>query len=152
MSPTAADILKSVVEVLLAIGGLSGLITVFVSKRKSDAEADAVKASAKKTGKETSLSIPADSTEKIVNSSGDVIEQYRTLLADYQKETDRKLEVVKAEQERREMLLARCAKRITYLMTGIQMLTEQLISARVNPCWSPDNWDLEPPTNVETKG
>lgn len=41
-----------------------------------------------------------------------------------------------------EKMLERCARRITYLMVGIEMLIKQVTNLHAEPVWRPDDWDM----------
>ena len=135
MEPNTADTLKIVAEIILGLGGLSGLATVigqFVLRRKTNSEA-------RKTDTETDLMVPADAANTLTDASGKIVEQYQTLLKDYQRVTDGKIKGL--EQEILD-LRKQYLQRIGYLMSGIQMLTEQIVGLGHEPCWSPKEDEL----------
>lgn len=146
MEDATADVIKTVVEVLLGIGGLSGLVSALINRHKSKAEAKNIQSQTKNLDAKTGQEIPANAAGSLVDTSGDVIEQYRKLLSDYQLETDKKIDNL-------QKMLGAYAKRITYLMGGIQTLVKQVVDLGHDPCWSPDDWQpwVEPKKAEEKK-
>lgn len=133
MADNIADLLKSIAEVLLGIGGLSGLAATLLSRKKTQAET-------KKTEKEISEKLPAETAGNLVESSGEVIDQYKKMFEDYQKVNDKKFDGVQCEiLELRKQYI----KRISYLLAGIQLLTEQIINLGHEPCFTPTSSDLD---------
>ena len=118
MNESTAAIVKVIAEVLLAIGGLSGLITVLVNRHKAKAEAKNIESQANNLDAKTRQEIPSGAAGSLVESSGDVIDQYKKLLEDYQTETNRRIDNL-------QQMLSKYAKRIMYLMGGIQVLVKQ---------------------------
>lgn len=144
MDPNTVAIIKTIGEVLLAIGGLSGLITVLVNRQKTKAEAKKIGAESDSLVAKTKQELPATTADSLVGTSGDVIEQYKQLLKDYQIETNNKIDNL-------QRMLGTYARRITYLMGGIQTLVKQMVDLGHDPCWSPDDWQpwVESRTNEE---
>lgn len=143
MDDATASIVKTVVEVLLGIGGLSGLVGVLIQMRKTKSEA-------RKTDTETDQTVPADAASTLADASGKIAEQYQKLLKDYQEQTNRDIGVLRTEvqNQRREMSTMRLtnehyAKRVIYLMGGIQMLIQQINGKGYEPCWTPNDWKPE---------
>lgn len=139
MSEATAATLKSIAEILLGLGGLGGLAALigqYIAKRKSDAEANQIEA-------RTSQQIPADAAASLIDSSTDVIQQYKNLLTEYQDSTNKKFTVMTGEIAELRKTLGHYARRITYLLNGIQMLIQQIIGKGLEPCWTPDNWKPE---------
>ena len=133
MNESTAAIVKVIAEVLLGIGGLSGLISVLVNRQKTKSEAKNIDSQAKNLDAQTGQVIPANAAGNLVETSGDVIEQYKKLLEDYQTETNRRIDNL-------QQMLSKYAKRIMYLMGGIQVLVKQVVDLGHDPCWSPDDW------------
>lgn len=137
MDDTTTNIAKTLGEIFLAIGGLSGLaalIGVILDRRGK-------LANAKKTEQETEHIIHATATEILAGASGDIATQYRALLDDYQKTTDKKIGDLQNELKSVKEVSLRYLKRIQYLMTGIQSLSEQLIGLGHEPRFTPTEWD-----------
>jgi len=146
MDPTAESAIKWIIQGLLAIGGLGGvaaLVGTLISRRKFKAESDQI-------NQKTRQQVPADAAATLANASATISEEYRKLLDDYQKSTETKiseLNVKIAGHQKSistlEKSLRHYAQRVAYLMTGIQMLTEQLTVLKLTPCWSPNDWKDE---------
>lgn len=135
----AETIWNQVIEAIALLGGLGGLAAIvdrFMSKRKLDAEAKKTAAEANQLEKDA----PIEHASKIVDASGDLIDQYKKLLADYQQTTDAKILDLKNEVEESKKVIERVMRRISYLMNGIQVLIGQLVDAGQTPCWKPNDW------------
>lgn len=128
-----------IIGVISAIGGLSGLaalVGVILDRRGR-------LAIAKKTENETEHKLPAETAGILSDASGDIATQYKGLLEDYQKITDKKIDDLKSELKAVKDTSLKYLKRIAYLMTGIEMLSEQIIGLDHDPCWTPNKWDPE---------
>ena len=146
MSADTVATLKIIAEIILGWGGLGGLAAVvgqWFARRKYNAEA-------KKTEEETEQEVPANAANTLAKASAEITKQYQTLLTDYQRTTDEKIrdlktDVLAAESKISglERTVERYGKRITYLMTGIQILTHQIIESGDSPCFTPDEWRPE---------
>ncbi len=137
MTDTTAAYIKAIAEILLGIGGLSGLVATLLGRKKSMAEAEQIES-------QTEREIPAKAAASLVASSGDVVQLYRDLLAQYQTDTDKKIKVMQGEIKNLEGVLEKYAKRLVYLMNGIQELIEQINDFGEKPCWTPnDDWKPE---------
>ncbi len=140
MGENAAETLRSIAEIILGLGGLGGLgalIERIIARRKITAEAEQIKA-------KTSQQVPGEAANMLIHAGGDVIGQYQQLLNDYQASTDRKIAEIKRELKESRETVERYAKRLNYLMSGIQLLHEQIIHKGGEPCWTPDEWKSDP--------
>ena len=54
-----------------------------------------------------------------------------------------RLDGLETEIIRLKRLLDRYAKRVIYLMSGIETLIKQIKAKNETPCWQPDEWDPE---------
>lgn len=160
MTDDTVALIKTIVELFVAggLGGLTMLIGQLIARRKSDAEA-------RNTDAETDKQIPANAADTLANASAKLVAQYQGLLNEFQESTnkqitDMKLEIAENQKEicisKNEIselkdTLKHYARRITYLMTGIQMLIEQFKIAELVPCWKPNDWhsDMDKRTNDE---
>lgn len=125
--PAWAQIVIYIVTVLLAGGGISQLISFFRVKfqnKKDDADAELTLGQGWK----------------------DLLVEIRTEL----KTTKGELEVVKSEQARQgevivtqEKKMIRLGQRVIYLMQGIEILINQITDNGDDPCWRPDEWELD---------
>ena len=134
-SAETIETLKSIAEILIGIGGLGGLIGVLVNRRS---RALAVKEQEVKLA----ANLPAQTANTLVQGAGDLVDRYQTLLIQYQEKNEAQLQAIKTEQAEVKATLKRYGNRITYLMSGIQKLLEQLRDLDQPPCWQPDDCDL----------
>ena len=146
MSADTVATLKIIAEIILGLGGLGGLAAVvgqWFARRKYNAEA-------KKTEEETEQEVPANAANTLAKASAEITKQYQTLLTEYQRTTDVKIsdlksDVVAAKSKISDLerTVERYGKRVMYLMTGIQILTHQIIESGDSPCFTPDEWRPE---------
>lgn len=101
----------------IAGGVVSSLINVIAGRGKEKAEISKAKAEASK--------MLADATETLINP---LINRLTTL---------------ESEVKTLKRLLDRYAKRVIYLMAGIETLIKQIKAKGDSPCWSPDEWNPE---------
>jgi hypothetical protein len=139
MDDITAAIIKNIAEILLGLGGLGGLATIigqWIARRKANAEAAEIEA-------KTSQQVPANAAASLVDTSNDVIVQYKNLLKDYQLATDEKIGLMRSEVVELKQTLSHYAKRIAYLMSGIQMLGGQVVALGHKPVWTPNDWKAD---------
>jgi hypothetical protein len=134
MNTNVETILRVIAELLLAVGGLGGLITLVANKKGRNLEN-------KKAELQISSDMPAQTASTLVQGAGDLVSQYQSLLNEYRAQTDKEISDLKAEQGAVKATIRRYGNRITYLMGGIQKLLEQLKDLDQAPCWQPDDWD-----------
>jgi chromosome segregation ATPase len=146
MAEDTEAIIKSTAEIILGLGGLGGLaafIGQLIARRKTNAEANQI-------DEKTLKQVPADAAATLAGASANISDQYRKLLDEYQESTDKKISELNLNLETQqkkignlEKTLRHYAQRIAYLMTGIQVLTEQIVGLKLTPCWNPNDWKPE---------
>jgi len=138
MDDNTANIVKNIAEILLGIGGLSGLaafVGQLMLRKKTNAEADKIVA-------ETEKKLPSDAANTLAEASGKIAHEYQGLLDEHKKNTALAIESMEDEIED---LKKSYARRITYLLNGIQMLMDQIVGLGAKPCWSPNKSELDLP-------
>ena len=155
MDDTAMTTLKSVAEIILGLGGLGGLAAVLSSiltakNERIRAEAEAAKEAAEteRTKQQTEDQVPADAASTLAEASGKIADQYEQLLGAYQKNTDVRIGTMQHEIDDLKKLYAR---RVIYLLNGIQMLIDQIVGLGATPCWSPNKSELDLPADDGAK-
>ncbi len=113
--------LAELIGAAIAGGVVSSLINAIAGRGKEKAETTKAKAEASK--------VLADATETLFNP---LIERLNTL---------------EIEVKALKRLLDRYAKRVIYLMAGIETLIKQIKAKGDSPCWSPDEWNPEEDSN-----
>jgi len=146
MDPVVESTIKWIIQGLLAIGGLGGLAALvgqLITRRKTNSES-------KQIDEKTKQQVPADAAATLAGASAVISEEYRKLLDDYQESTEKKIAELNTKLEchqknitNLEKTVRHYAQRIAYLMTGIQMLTEQIVGLKMTPCWNPNDWKDE---------
>lgn len=141
MSETAKTIINLSAVIIAALGGLGGLaalLMVRTDRRKASAETGKTKAETRQIEEQT----PADVAGTIVGASGDALDQYKKVFDEYKTYMDGRINDMEGEISG---LRAMFARRIAYLLNGIQMLTEQIVGLGHEPCWSPNKSELDLP-------
>jgi len=138
--------LKIIAEIIFGLGGLGGMAAIvgaWFTRHKLDAEAE-------KTEQETEHEVPANAANTLAKASAEITKQYQILLNEYQRTTDNKISDLKSDVVAArskisdlERTVERYGKRVMYLMTGIQILTHQIIESGDSPCFTPDEWRPE---------
>ena len=131
-----------IVEILAAIGGLSGLAMGLVSliglmadRRKRAAEVNKLAAEAN--------SEDCDAAQTVSMAAGNLVKLYDKRFCDLEEkliEQSRQIETLEDKQKR---LIQRFSARIAYLMSGIDELIRQIVDLRATPNWKPDEWSPE---------
>ena len=155
MNDTAMTTLKSIAEIILGLGGLGGLAAVLTSiwtakneRIKVTAQAAKEAAETERTKQQTEDQVPADAASTLAEASGKIATQYQDLLDAYQKNTDVRIGSMQREIEDLKKLYAR---RVIYLLNGIQMLIDQIVGLGATPCWSPNKSELDLPSDDGAK-
>jgi|GEM_PF-1794786 len=141
MSDTVKTILDLAAVIIAALGGLGGLaalLMVRTDRRKKASEILKEKAETKEIEEKT----PATVAETVVGASGEALDQYQKLFGEYRDYMDGRINDMEKEIAG---LRAMFARRIAYLLNGIQMLTEQIVGLGHEPCWSPNKSELDLP-------
>lgn len=60
-----------------------------------------------------------------------------------------RLDKLEAEVKTLKRLLDRYARRVIYLMSGIETLIKQIMAKGDSPCWQPDEWSADEERGVE---
>lgn len=118
---------EQIKDVILALGGLGWLVplvSALIGKRGEQAKA-------RKTESEFADQI-SETALKLINP-------LEKRICDLEKRL-----------RRINRLVERYAKRIVYLMGGIDQLIRQIVSMQASPCWQPDDWD--PDEEIDDKG
>lgn len=123
--------MSSLVDVILALGSLSGLAALanaLIGRRKVIAD---------------SKKVTTDASAQIAETALTLIEPLRTQVEELQEKVV-VLQTTVNEQDcrlkRMAMVLQRHTRRIEYLMQGINQLISQLVQAGITPCWQPEEW------------
>lgn len=87
----------------------------------------------------TSKTVAADSAEKISNSAVKLVEQYEDRLA----AVENRVREAESRIRRLSRTVESYARRVVYLMDGIERLVAQLVAAGAQPIWKPDDWKPE---------
>lgn len=118
---------EQIKDVILALGGLGWLVPLvglLMGKRGN-------KAAARKT--------EADYADQISETAMKLVSPLEKRVSELEKRL-----------KRLNRLVERYAKRIVYLMGGIDQLIRQIVSMQASPCWQPDDWD--PDEEIDDKG
>lgn len=121
----------TILDIIGAIGGLGGaaaFLSVLMDRRLRRAQA-------RKT--------EAEVAGTIVDSSGDLVDQYRKLAEESRCEVAELKKTLNQHSGQIGLLnrtVERYAQRITYLMGGISQLIQQIVGLNATPIWTPDRW------------
>jgi hypothetical protein len=116
------------------IMGVPGIISLFMQIRRQPVENRKTQAETGNASGEAANSF-AEAATKIAQLNKDL--QTNNLIM------DGRIDKLGERIGNLEVLLERYARRIAYLMGGIDQLIRQIVGMNAVPCWTPDEWKLE---------
>ncbi len=130
---------QEIKDLIVAVGGLGGLavlVTALVERRNKRALA---------------MKSEADYADQISQTAVALLEPYKRQVEALGERVDRQEKDI----ARLQWTLRRYARRVTYLMSGIDALVRQISNdLRATPCWTPHDWhpDMDVDVEVEDDG